>query len=153
MRIEGERRFDAKPEDVYDALTDPERIGAAFAAIERVESEENDWTLVVRPPFPGGFRLRFSVHLDELREPEHGRLRAWGKSLGGRISIDSSFDLARAGGGTIMRWVAEVDAAGLFSGLGSRSLGPVAKLHADRALGRLARNLERTPARRRTPAS
>jgi uncharacterized protein len=146
VRIEGERRFDAKPEDVYDALTDPEKIGAAFAAIERVEADGNDWTVVVRPPFPGGFRLRFSVHLDDLREPEHGRLRAWGKSLGGRVSIDSSFDLAKAGEGTVMRWAAEVDAAGLFSGLGSRSLGPVAKLQADRALDRLTRSLERTPA-------
>ena len=145
MRIEGERRFDAKPEDVYDAMTDPEKIGAAFAAIERVEAEGHDWIVVVRPPVPGGFRLRFSVHLDELREPEHGRLRAWGKSLGGRVSIDSSFDLEPAGGGTIMRWAAEVDAAGLLSGLGSRSLGPVAKLHADRALERLTRSLE--PAR------
>ena len=147
MRIEGERRFDAKPEDVYDALTDPEKIAAAFAAIERVDAEGNEWSVVVRPPFPGGFRLRFSVHLDELREPEHARMRAWGKSLGGRVSIDSSFDLEPAGDGSIMRWAAEVDAAGLFSGLGSRSLGPVAKLHADRALDRLARSLEPTAAR------
>jgi carbon monoxide dehydrogenase subunit G len=146
VRIEGERRFDAKSEEVYDALTDPEKIGAAFAAIERVEAEGNDWTVVVRPPFPGGFRLRFSVHLDELREPEHGRLRAWGKSLGGRVSIDSTFDLEPAGG-TIMRWAADVEAAGLFSGLGSQSLGPVAKRHADRALERLTRSLERTPTR------
>jgi uncharacterized protein len=147
VRIEGERRFDAKPEDVYDALTDPEKISAAFAAIERVDAEGNEWSVVVRPPFPGGFRLRFSVHLDELREPEHARMRAWGKSLGGRVSIDSSFDLKPAGDGSIMRWAAEVDAAGLFSGLGSRSLGPVAKLHADRALDRLARSLEPTAAR------
>ena len=147
MRIEGERRFAAKPEDVYRALTDPQQLGEAFAAIEHVEAEGNDWNMVVRPPFPGGFRLRFSVHLDELREPEHARLRAWGKSLGGRISVDSRFDLASEGDGTLMRWSAEVDAAGLFTGLGSQSLGAVAKLHADRALGRLARSLERTPTR------
>jgi carbon monoxide dehydrogenase subunit G len=151
VRIEGERRFDAKPEDVYGALTDPERIGEAFAAIDHVDADGNDWIVVVRPPFPGGFRLRFSVHLDELREPEHARLRAWGKSLGGRVSVDSRFDLASEGGGTLMRWSAEVDAAGLFSGLGSQSLGAVAKRHADRALGRLARNVERTP--RRTPTT
>ena len=146
MRIEGEKRFEAKPEDVYAALTDPDKIGAAFAAIDHVEADGDDWTVVVRPPLPGGFRLKFSVHLEELREPEHARLRAWGKSLGGRISIDSRVDLAPAEDGTLMRWAAEVDAAGLFSGLGSRSLGPVAKLHADRALDRLARSLERTPA-------
>lgn len=146
MRIEGERRFEAKPEEVYAALTDPERIATAFAAIDHVEADGSDWTVVVRPPFPGGFRLKFSVRLEDLREPEHARLRAWGKSLGGRISIDSAFDLAPAGGATLMRWVSEVDAAGLLSGLGSRSVGPVAKLHADRALGRLARSLERAPA-------
>jgi carbon monoxide dehydrogenase subunit G len=145
VRIEGERRFGASPGDVYRALTDPKQLGEAFAAIEHVEAEGNDWNLVVRPPFPGGFRLRFSVHLDELREPEHARLRAWGKSLGGRISVDSTFDLAPEDGGTLMRWSAEVDAAGLFAGLGSQSLGGVAKLQADRALGRLARNLEPTP--------
>lgn len=145
MRIEGERHFDAKPEEVYKALTDPEKIGAAFAAIDHVDADGNDWNVVVRPPFRGGFRLRFSVHLDELREPAHARLRAWGKTLGGRLSVDSRFDLAPGGGGTLMRWSAEVDAAGLFSGLGSQSLGAVAKLHADRALGRLARSLERTP--------
>jgi carbon monoxide dehydrogenase subunit G len=146
VRIEGERRFDAKPEDVYRALTNPERLGEAFAVIEHVDAEGNVWNMVVRPPFPGGFRLRFSVHLDELREPEHARLRAWGKSLGGRISVDSTFDLVPESGGTLMRWVAEVDAAGLIAGLGSQSLGGVAKQQADRALGRLARNLEPTPA-------
>ena len=137
MHIEGERRFAAPPDEVYAALTDPERLGAAFSAIERVDAAGEDWTVVVRPPVPGGFRLKFSVRLEELREPEHARLRAWGKSLAGRIAVDSSFDLEPDGAGTLMRWTAEVEAHGLFSGLGSQSLGPVAKHQADRALARL----------------
>jgi carbon monoxide dehydrogenase subunit G len=107
--------------------------------IERVEADGDDWLLVVRPPVPGGFKLKLSVHLEELREAEHARLRAWGKSFGGRISIDSSFDLAPDGEGTMMRWTAEVDAAGIFRGLGSQALASVAKQHADRALERLVR--------------
>jgi carbon monoxide dehydrogenase subunit G len=142
VQINGERRFEAPPAQVFRALTDPEELGAAFSAIERIETAGNEWTLVVRPPVPGRFRLKFSVRLEELREPEHARLRAWGKSLGGRVSVDSTFDLAPASGGTLMRWSAEVDGAGLFSALGSRSLAPVATAHADRALGRLARNLD-----------
>jgi carbon monoxide dehydrogenase subunit G len=137
VHIEGERRFAAPPDRVYEALTDPDRLGAAFSAIERVDVEGDEWTVLVRPPVPGGFRLKFSVRLEELREPEHARLRAWGKSLAGRISVDSSFDLEPDGTGTLMRWSAEVDAAGLFSGLGSQALGPVAKQQADRALARL----------------
>jgi carbon monoxide dehydrogenase subunit G len=139
MHIEGERRFDAPPDEVYRALTDPDALGKAFSLIERVEADGVDWTVVVRPPVPGGFRLKLSVHLEELREAEHARLRAWGKSLGGRISIDSSFDLAPDGPGTLMRWSADIDAAGTFRGLGSQSLAPAAKQHADRALVRLVR--------------
>jgi carbon monoxide dehydrogenase subunit G len=141
VHIEGEKRFDAPPGDVYRALTDPHELGGAFSAIERVEAEGNDWTVVVRPPVPGAFRLKFSVHLDELQESEHARLRAWGKSLAGRISVDSSFDLEPDDGGTLMRWSAEVDAAGLFSGLGSQSLGPLATHQAERALDQLERSL------------
>jgi carbon monoxide dehydrogenase subunit G len=139
VHIGGERRFDAPPDDVYRALTDPDALAVAFSVIERVEADGDDWLLVVRPPVPGGFKLKLSVHLEELREAEHARLRAWGKSLGGRISIDSSFDLAPDGEGTLMRWTAEVDAAGIFRGLGSQALASVAKQHADRALERLVR--------------
>jgi carbon monoxide dehydrogenase subunit G len=141
VRIEGERRFDAPPEAVYRALTDPDEMAEAFSAIERIDAEAGEWTVIARPPFPGGFRLRFSVRLEDLREAEHARLLAWGKSLGGRISIDSSFDLEPDGAGTLMRWTAEVDAAGIFTGLGSQSLGPVATHQAERALDHLAESL------------
>ena len=141
MRIEGERRFDAPPEAVYRALTDPDEMAEAFSAIERIDAEAGEWTVIARPPFPGGFRLRFSVRLDDLRQDEHARLLAWGKSLGGRISIDSSFDLEPDGSGTAMRWAAEIDAAGILSGLSSQALGPAASHQADRALERLDEGL------------
>jgi uncharacterized protein len=146
VQIGGERRFEARPAEVYRALTDPDALGEAFAAIERVETDGNHWTLFIRLPLLGGFQLKFSVDLEELREPQHARLRARGKTFGGGISVDSSFDLAPDGGGTLMRWSAEVDATGLFSGLGSQSLGAVATKHADRALDRIARGLEPAPA-------
>jgi carbon monoxide dehydrogenase subunit G len=100
--------------------------------------------VIARAPIPGAFRLRFSVRFEELREPEHARLIAWGKSLGGRISLDSSFELEPDGTGTAMRWQADVDAAGIFSGLGSQALGPVATQQAERALDRLERGLTAT---------
>lgn len=141
MQIQGERRFEAPPEAVYRALTDPDAMASAFSAIERIESASDEWTVIARPPFPGAFRLRFSVRLEDLREAEHARLQAWGKSLGGRISIDSDFNLAEDAGGTLMRWQAEVDAAGIFVGLGNQALGPVATAQAERALDRLEKGL------------
>jgi carbon monoxide dehydrogenase subunit G len=141
VHIEGQRRFEAPPEAVYAALTDPHAMAEAFSAIERIDSEAGEWTLIVRPPFPGGFRLRFSVRFDDLHEPDHARLFAWGKNIGGRISVDSAFDLEAVDGGTLMRWTAEVDGAGILSGLGSRALGPAATRQAERALDRLDRGL------------
>ena len=141
MRIHGERRFDAPPAAVYRALTDPDEMAAAFSAIERIDAEDGEWTVIARAPLPGAFRLRFSVR---LRESEHARLAACGKSLGGRISVDSTFDLEPDGSGTTMRWQAEVDAAGIFSGLGSQALGPVATQQAQRALERLEKGLTAT---------
>lgn len=139
MQIEGEKRFDAPPAEVYRALTDPEALESAFSVIERVEADGPRWTLTVRLPVPGGFRVELSVLLEELREHEHARLRASGKGFGGRIAVDTSFDLAPDGEGTLMRWDAEVEAAGIFRGLGSRALAPIAKQHAELALDRLAR--------------
>jgi carbon monoxide dehydrogenase subunit G len=141
VRIHGERRFDAPPSAVYQALTDPEQMSEAFAAIERIDADGDEWTVVVHPPLPG-FRLKFSVRLEDLQEDEHARLRAWGKSLGGRISVDSSFDLEPDGAGTRMRWEADVDAAGVLHGLASQRLGQVATHQAERALDRLARGLD-----------
>ena len=138
MRIEGERHFDAPPDEVFRALTDPAVMKNAFGAIESIETSGEEWKVLVRPPFPGGFKVKFSVRLEDLREAEHARLRAWGKSLGGRVSVDSSFDLEPEGSGTHMRWDAEVDAAGMFSGLGNQRLGPVAKQQTEKALDRLA---------------
>ena len=150
MQIQGERQFDATPEDVFRALTDPEEMSAAFSAIELVEAHGTHWTLTVRLPLPGGARLKVAVHVEEIREPEHARLQAVGKSLGGRVSVNSSFDLAPEGAVTRMRWTAHVDAAGLLRGLGSQALAPVATHQAERALERIARHLEAAPSRRAT---
>jgi carbon monoxide dehydrogenase subunit G len=145
VQIHGERNFDAAREDLFRALTDPDEMSAAFSAIELVEAHGTHWTLTVRLPLPGGLKLRVSVHVEEIREPEHARLRAWGKSLGGRVSVNSSFHLEPDGAGTLMRWTAEVDGAGLLSGLGSQALAPVATHQAERALERIARHLEGAP--------
>ncbi len=99
MHIEGEKRFDAAPQEVYSALTDPEALENAFSVIERVEADGPKWTLVVRLPVPGGFRLKLSVRLEELREPEHARLRASGRaSAAGSPSTPRSILLPTATG-------------------------------------------------------
>jgi carbon monoxide dehydrogenase subunit G len=149
VHIRGERRFDAAQDDVFRALTDADEMASAFSAIELVEAHGPHWTLKVKAPLPGGLRLTLTVDVEELREPEHARLRAWSKGFGGRISVNSFFDLAPDGSGTLMRWSAEINAAGLLSGLGRQELAPVATHQAERALDRIAGHLETAAADRR----
>jgi carbon monoxide dehydrogenase subunit G len=146
MRIEGTRRFEAPRERVFHALTDPYEIGQLMPGVERVEvSSDDEWIAVVEAPFGRGLNLKLDMHVTDRRPPEHARLRAWGKSFGMRLSIDTEFQLAENGGGTDMTWTADVGLAGLLGGIGGKALEPAARRQADRAMDRLERLVESTP--------
>ncbi len=143
MRIEGKRRFQAKRERVYRALTDPEELSQLMPGVERVEvKSEDEWIAVVKPPFGPGLNLKLDMHVTDRRPPEHARLVAWGKSFGARISIETDFVLAEDGDGTEIVWNAEVGVAGLLGGFGGRALEPAAKQQADRTMDRLQKRVE-----------
>src|SRR6476660_9869074 len=76
-RVEGERRFAAPPQRVFDLLTDPEVIASAIPAVRGHSVIDQDhWQAKVKPPLPfaPGVTIRFEV-LDR-RPPEHAALRA-----------------------------------------------------------------------------
>lgn len=138
MRIEGTRRFPAPRERVWHALTDPDELSHLMPGLDHIEVETDDeWTAFVRPPFARALSMKFSMRVTDRRPMDHARLLAWGKSLGGRISIETEFELHDASDETEMEWNADVQLAGLLRGLGGRALEPVARQQAERALDRL----------------
>src|SRR5207237_7286581 len=103
MRIEGTREFEAPPEAVFDALTDPDLVSRAIPALESLDiSDPDHWTATVKVSIAPRLKVRFEV-LDK-RPPAHARLRAHGKNLGGAATVDTSFDLAGSNGRTTMRY-------------------------------------------------
>lgn len=145
MRIGGTRHFEAPPERVYLALTDPHEVSELIPGLQRLDVEsEDEWIAVVKPPFGPGLNLKLDLHVTDRRPSEHARLIAWGKSFGARISIETEFELRREGDGTDMSWSADVGIAGLLGGLGGKALEPAARHQAERTLDRLQRQVEST---------
>jgi uncharacterized protein len=142
MRLEGTRGFDAPREEVYEALTDPELVASAIPALESLTVADHEhWTATVKVSVAPRLKVAFEV-LDR-RPPEHARLRAHGKNLGGAARFDTSFDLADDGGRTAMRYSAEFGLSGLLGRLGEPALRPIV----ERQVGRLFAAVDRRVAR------
>jgi len=143
VRIDGERRFDAPPEQVFALLTDPAFLVSALPGIERWDLRDRDrWTAVMRPPVPLSPRLKLDFTVLDRREPEHALVRVNGGAFGSGAVVESDFDLAPDDGGTRMRWRAGIELSGMLAALGRSSLEPVAKRQAERMLDALARSVE-----------
>ena len=136
--VEGQRRFAAPPERVFELLTAPDVIASAIPAVRGHRVLDADhWEAKVRPPLPlaPGVTIRFEVL--ERRPPEHAALHAHG----GGADVTSRFDLSAVDGGTLMRWRTELHFVGLLSRLGGHGLESVAEHQAARTLDAVERAL------------
>lgn len=142
MKIEGTREFRAPREAVFEALTDPELFVRSMPGLETYEIRGPDrgtatMKVAVAP------RVKVDFEIREKRPPTHACLHAHGKNFGGRIAIDTSFDLEERAGRTTMRFRAEFSLGGLLGRLGEPVLRPLA----DHQVDKLAQAVERRVAR------
>jgi carbon monoxide dehydrogenase subunit G len=135
VRIQGERVVDATREQVFATLTDPQVVMQTVPLVERFESHDADhWDVIVKLPLPMAKPLKLSFEVVEKRPPEHARLRSRGGGMVGGASVDSSFDLTeQAGGGTLVRFHAEISFTGMLSPV-EKMLEPVAQRQAEKTL-------------------
>src|SRR3954453_1003212 len=74
----------------------------------------------------GGMRMTFDFTKLEERQPEYAKLHAKGNGVGAIVSMETAFDLAEGdGGGTDMKWEADVKIAGPVGSMGQRVLQPI----------------------------
>jgi carbon monoxide dehydrogenase subunit G len=127
VRVEGTKSFDAPRGVVWEVLNDPERMAKLMPGVESFDvQDDRHWRANVKVPLGmGGLRLSFSFEKTEEREPEFARLQAKGNGVGAIISMDTRFDLAEAGGGTEMKWAADVRIAGPVGSMGQRVIQPI----------------------------
>jgi len=73
----------------------------------------------------GGLAMSIEFEKVEERAPEHAALNAKGTGVGAMLSMQTSFDLSEADGGTLMKWAADVSIAGPVGSMGQRVLQPI----------------------------
>ena len=127
MRVEGEKRFEAPRDTVWQVLNSPESMANTMPGVEGFEiHDDRRWTAKVKIPLGlGGLRMKINFEKIEERAPEFAQLSAKGEGVGAIMNMQTSFELAEADGGTNMTWAADVSIAGPVGSMGQRVLQPI----------------------------
>jgi carbon monoxide dehydrogenase subunit G len=127
MNVQGERTFAAPRQAVWDVLNDPASMAKTMPGVESFDvHDERRWTANVKIPLGlGGLKMKIAMNKTEEREPEFARLQVKGQGVGAMLSMETSFELKDAAGGTAMHWAADVKLAGPVGSMGQRVLQPI----------------------------
>jgi carbon monoxide dehydrogenase subunit G len=144
VNVSGERTFAAPPDAVWRALNDPASMARTMPGVESFDvHDELRWTANVKIPLGlGGLKMKIDMEKLDEREPEHAALKIKGQGVGAMLSMTTSFDLSENGGGTLMKWAAEVKIAGPVGSMGQRVLQPIVNQQVQHVLAALDREVQ-----------
>jgi carbon monoxide dehydrogenase subunit G len=154
MRVEGERSFSASRETVWDVLNDPAKMAELMPGVESFDvQDDRHWSANVKIPLGlGGLRMSMKFDKVEERAPEYAKLDAKGTGVGAMLSMQTAFNLAEAdGGGTTMKWEADVSIAGPVGAMGQRVLQPIVNQQVSNVLNALEKQVTAAEAPGETP--
>jgi carbon monoxide dehydrogenase subunit G len=151
VNVDGERTFDAPRAIVWKVLNDPAAMAATMPGVESFDvHDDKRWTANVKIPLGlGGLKMKVDMEKVDEREPEHAALRVKGQGVGAMMNMTTTFDLSDAGGGTLMKWAAEVKIAGPVGSMGQRVLQPIVNQQVQHVLGALDQQVQQA---KQTPA-
>jgi carbon monoxide dehydrogenase subunit G len=144
VRVEGTRAFAAPRHVVWEVLNDPNRLAKTMPGIESFDVKDAEhWRANVKIPLGlGGLRMSIDFTRLEAREPEFAKLAAKGNGVGAIMNMETSFHLSESdGGGTQMKWDAEVKIAGPVGSMGQRVLQPIVNQQVESVLAALDRQV------------
>jgi carbon monoxide dehydrogenase subunit G len=127
VKLDGDRSFDAPRQAVWEVLNDPARMAKTMPGVESFDVDDaKHWRANVKIPLGLGV-LPMSINFEKTEERpiEYARLHAKGTGIGAILSMETGFHLSEGGGGTQMRWEAEVRIAGPVGSMGQRVLQPI----------------------------
>ena len=121
----GTHRASVPTAEMWAALSDPERLGAALPDVRWVTAEGPDaFRAGVRPTTNVGVTpLELDVRIVERDEPRRVRITGTGDGGEFRVAFDTELTLDDIeGGGCVVSWSAEVQAFGVLASLTQRVL-------------------------------
>jgi carbon monoxide dehydrogenase subunit G len=144
VKVEGTKLFSAPRDVVWTVLNDPAQMAKTMPNVESFDiQDERHWRANVAVPLGLG-SLKMSIDFDktEERPPEFARLKAKGTGVGALLSMETQFELAEAGGGTDMRWQADVQIAGPVGAMGQRVIQPIVNQQVKNVLAALEQQVQ-----------
>ena len=130
-------------------LNSPERMAKLMPGVESFDVKDDaHWRANVKIPLGlGALRMTFDFTKLEERRPDFAKLHAQGNGVGAIVSMDTAFDLAEAdGGGTEMKWEADVKIAGPVGSMGQRVLQPIVNQQVNSVLSALDKQVQEAAA-------
>ena len=148
MRVEGTRSFSAPRETVWQVLNDPSRLAKTMPGVESFDiQDERRWRANVKIPLGmGGLRMAIDFEKLEERPPEFAKLAAKGNGVGAIMNMETAFHLTDNGGGTDMKWEADVKIAGPVGSMGQRVLQPIVNQQVNHVLSALDKQVQEAAA-------
>lgn len=132
MKIEGTHELNATRERVYAALTDPEVLCRCIRGCQSMEKTGDDSYATTIKAGVGAIKGTFkgSVHLEEMRPPEHYRIVVEAKGGVGFTKGTGDLNLAEQGGATLISYSGELQVGGVIAGVGQRMIQATARMMA-----------------------
>ncbi len=136
MKVAGERSFAAPREAVWDVLNDPAAMAKTMPGVESLDvQDDRHWSAKVKIPLSlGVLQMTMRMEKTEERKPEFARLAIKGSGVGAMLNMTTAFNLSDAGGGTLMKWEADVGIAGPVGSMGQRVLQPIVNQQVEHVL-------------------
>jgi carbon monoxide dehydrogenase subunit G len=145
MKLEGTCSFAAPRGTVWEVLNSPEQMAELMPGVESFDvADDRHWRANVKIPLGlGGMRMSINFEKLEEREPEFAKLHAKGTGVGALMNMATAFHLADGeGGGTEMRWEADVRIAGPVGSMGQRVLQPIVNQQVQNVLTALDKQVQ-----------
>jgi len=133
MEINGDYKFKAPIERVWQTLMSPDALKAALPGCEKFEEvEPNNFDLTMKVGV-ASIKGTYNGHIAiaDIQEPNHYKLLVGGQGSSGFLNGEGIFDLAEQGEGndkqTVVTYKGSANVGGTLAGIGARMLTPVAK--------------------------
>ena len=145
MNAEGVRIFDAPRATVWRVLNDPSSMAQTMPGVESFDvHDDRRWTANVKIPLGlGGLKMKIDMEKTEERQLEFASMHIKGQGVGAMMNMQTTFELGDAeGGGTEMKWTADVKIAGPVGSMGQRVLQPIVNQQVQHVLGALDQQVQ-----------
>ena len=124
MTFHGSVTINAPREQVYAFLTDPPRVSACAAEVQKLDVLDDDHFKVVAKAGVGFVKATFTMDVVwvERQPPERAIARTKGNAPGSAVDMTASMSLAEVPEGTRLDWTADVSVVGMIASVGQRLL-------------------------------